>query len=72
MRLYHGSNQLITEIDLEKSKDYKDFGRGFYMTRDYARAVAMAKRTTTIMGEGSPEVVPYLFYPEKCSADVRI
>ena len=72
MRLYHGSNQLITEIDLEKSKDYKDFGRGFYMTRDYARSVAMAKRTTTIMGEGSPEVVPYLFYPEKCSADVRI
>ena len=27
MILYHGSNQLITRIDLSKSKD---FGRGFY------------------------------------------
>lgn len=72
MRLYHGSNMLVTNIDLEMSKNYKDFGRGFYMTSDYARAVAMARRTTTIMNEGSPEVVPYLFYPEKCSSDVRI
>lgn len=30
MRLYHGSNQQILEIDLKKSKDHKDFGRGFY------------------------------------------
>lgn len=30
MILYHGSNQLITRIDLSKSKDFKDFGRGFY------------------------------------------
>lgn len=33
MILYHGSNQLITRIDLSKSKDFKDFGRGFYLTR---------------------------------------
>ena len=32
MILYHGSNQLITKIDLSKSKDFKDFGRGFYLT----------------------------------------
>ena len=29
MILYHGSNQLINSIDLSKSKDFKDFGRGF-------------------------------------------
>lgn len=50
MILYHGSNQLITKIDLSKSKNFKDFGRGFYLTKDYARAVAMAQRTTAIMG----------------------
>ena len=54
MILYHGSNQLITRIDLSKSKDFKDFGRGFYLTKDYTRAVAMAQRTTAIIGEGCP------------------
>lgn len=72
MRLYHGSNVQITRIDLSKSKDFKDFGRGFYLTRDYSRAVAMAQRTTTIMCKGSPEVTPFIFNPKKCSKDVRI
>lgn len=57
MILYHGSNKLITKIDLTKSKDFKDFGKGFYLTKDYSRAVAMAQRTTAIMGQGSPEVL---------------
>lgn len=72
MRLYHGSNTLVTEIDLSKSKDFKDFGRGFYLTRDYSRAVAMAQRTTAIMGKGSPEVSPFIFNPSKCPTDVKI
>ena len=72
MILYHGSNQLITKIDLSKSKDFKDFGRGFYLTKDYTRAVAMAQRTTAIIGEGSPEVSPFIFNPSKCPIDVRI
>lgn len=42
------------------------------MTRDYGRAVAMAQRTATIEAKGSPEVVPYLFYPEKCTAGISI
>lgn len=72
MILYHGSNQLITRIDLSKSKDFKDFGRGFYLTKDYTRAVAMAQRTTAIIGEGSPEVSPFIFNPSRCPIDVRI
>ena len=35
MILYHGSNQVITKIDLSKGKDFKDFGRGFFLTKDY-------------------------------------
>ncbi|WP_262288868.1 DUF3990 domain-containing protein [Hallella absiana] len=72
MILYHGSNQLITRIDLSKSKDFKDFGRSFYLTKDYTRTVAMAQRTTAIMGDGSPEVSPFIFNPSRCPADVRI
>ena len=52
MILYQGSNQLINRIDLSKSKDFEDFGRGFYLTKDYTRAVAMEQRTTAIMGDG--------------------
>jgi hypothetical protein len=30
--LYHGSNQEFNNVDLSKSKDKRDFGRGFYTT----------------------------------------
>ena len=72
MILYHGSNQLINRIDLSKNKDFKDLGRGFYLTKDYTCAVAMAQRTTAIMGDGSPEVSPFIFIQSRCPADVRI
>jgi hypothetical protein len=32
LKLYHGSNQKFDTIDLTKSKDKRDFGRGFYTT----------------------------------------
>jgi hypothetical protein len=32
MKLYHGLNCDFTTIDLSKSKDRRDFGRGFYLT----------------------------------------
>ena len=31
-RLYHGSNVVIEEIDLSRSKRGKDFGQGFYLS----------------------------------------
>ncbi|MBR6914005.1 MAG: DUF3990 domain-containing protein, partial [Treponema sp.] len=30
--LFHGSDTLFDEIDLSKSHDYRDFGKGFYTT----------------------------------------
>jgi hypothetical protein len=30
--LYHGSNQDFDAVDLSKSRDKRDFGRGFYTT----------------------------------------
>ena len=32
MTLYHGSNQEFNDVDLSKSKDRRDFGKGFYTT----------------------------------------
>ena len=34
MILYHGTNADIESIDLTKGLRYKDFGKGFYLTRD--------------------------------------
>jgi len=42
MKLYHGSDARITEIDLKKCQPFKDFGRGFYTTRISEHATARA------------------------------
>lgn len=34
MKLYHGTNAEILQIDLNKSRVGKDFGLGFYLTPD--------------------------------------
>ena len=43
MILYHGSNQDFDEIDLSKSKDKRDFGKGFYTTTIREQAVDWAR-----------------------------
>ena len=32
MILYHGTNIVFNDIDISKTKKYKDFGQGFYLT----------------------------------------
>jgi hypothetical protein len=32
IKLYHGSNCNFLSVDLSKSKDRRDFGKGFYLT----------------------------------------
>lgn len=60
MKLYHGSNLDINEIDLSKCRPYKDFGQGFYLTELEEQAVKMAKRVARIYG-GEPIVNIYSF-----------
>lgn len=60
MILYHGSNIRITEPDLTKSKPYKDFGRGFYLTADKQHALRLAKQRVSFLG-GEPFVNEFLF-----------
>lgn len=58
MLLYHGSNQEIMEIDLERCRPNKDFGKGFYLTSIKTQAVKMAGNTVRLYG-GSPVVTVY-------------
>ena len=40
IRLYHGSNVAIEQIDLSRSKRGKDFGQGFYLNANPDQAKA--------------------------------
>ena len=60
MRLYHGSNVRINEIDLLKSKPFKDFGKGFYLSDNEMQAMEMAKFRSSISG-GIPTVTAFEF-----------
>ena len=59
MILYHGTNADFGEIDLAKSKPNKDFGQGFYLSREYTQAMDMAKTKIEQLGSGSPIVLTY-------------
>lgn len=50
MRLYHGSNIDICDINLAMCRPYKDFGRGFYLTDIQQQAEKMAERVSRIYG----------------------
>ena len=52
IRLYHGSNVAIEQIDLSRSKRGKDFGQGFYLNANPGQAMEMAVRTTRFLNEG--------------------
>ena len=60
MRLYHGSNMAITDIDLSRCRPNKDFGLGFYLSPEKTAAERMAYRTVKRFG-GSPYVMTYDF-----------
>lgn len=59
MILYHGSNVLIEAINLEKSKKAKDFGQGFYLSKEKDQAQKMAELTTFRQGKGVPTVTAF-------------
>lgn len=59
MILYHGTNVVFDEIDLLKSKPNKDFGQGFYLSREYTQAMDMAKTKVEQLESGSPTVLTF-------------
>ena len=60
MRVYHGSDTLISVIDLQKCKPNRDFGRGFYVTKLRSQAEDMSVRVTR-RSKQTPIVTEYEF-----------
>ena len=44
MKLYHSSTQAVEHPDTRHSRDYLDFGKGFYLTSIYDQAVRYGQR----------------------------
>lgn len=61
MKLYHGSNMRVTEPDLKRSKPFKDFGQGFYLSAEEQQAKEQALSKVDQMKTGEPIVNEYFF-----------
>lgn len=61
MKLYHGSNVRIEEIDLKRGRKGKDFGQGFYLSADSSQAQMMAERTVDREETGKATLTVYEF-----------
>ena len=72
MRLYHGSNQWIVQPDLACTKLFKDFGRGFYLSADYAQAQGWARQTVDLLQTGRPCVTAFEWDEEGHNYDIVI
>lgn len=70
MLLYHGSNIVIEEIDLAKSRPNKDFGKAFYLSADMKQAEEMAK--FKVLTSGGEETVTIFEFDELHLQDISI
>lgn len=61
MKLYHGSNVSIDEIDLKCGRKGKDFGQGFYLSKERKQAQMMAERTVDREESGKATLTIYEF-----------
>jgi len=66
MKLYHGSNMIIANVDLEKCRPYKDFGKGFYCTNVVYNSQIFEKVSDVETGlyKESPSFIYELFKDE--------
>lgn len=61
MRLYHGSDILVTNPEIEKGRPYKDFGKGFYLSDNLQQAHNMASQKAALSLNAVPVVSTYEF-----------
>lgn len=71
MRLYHGTNGNIENIDLSKGLRHKDFGKGFYLTPDKNTAIRMAQKKARLFG-GVPTLITYDFDEESLNSGLKV
>lgn len=61
MKLYHGSNMRVIVPDLSRSKPFKDFGSGFYLSDNYGQAMDLARSKVEQMRIGKAVVNEFFF-----------
>lgn len=61
IKLYHGSDVKIEQIDLSLGRINKDFGKGFYLTSLQQQAMEMAKRRALQSPENEAIVTEFMF-----------
>lgn len=71
MRLYHGSNVMIDEVDFSKCHPFKDFGCGFYLTdnREHARNMAFRR---VMRGGGEECISVFEFDRERATQNLKV
>lgn len=61
MKLYHGSDVVVNVPDLTKTKPFKDFGQGFYLSASRQQAQELAEQKALQTLDGKPVVNTFLF-----------
>jgi len=61
MKLYHGSNQIIKNPNIDKGRKFLDFGSGFYLSIGKKQAENRAKSASLFFESGVPTINIYNF-----------
>ena len=65
MTLYHGSTSIVETPDVNVGRDNLDFGKGFYLTRDYSQAERWARIQTIRNPIRTARINVYHFFLEE-------
>lgn len=71
MILYHGTNTDIESIDLSRSLNHKDFGKGFYLTDSRETAIRMATKKARLFG-GQATLISYEFNEAALQSELKV
>ena len=71
MILYHGTNTDIETIDLSRSLNHKDFGKGFYLTLERETAIRMATKKARLFG-GQATLISYEFNEAALQSELKV
>lgn len=63
MKLYHSSNISVERPDTLHSRDYLDFGKGFYLTSIYDQAVKYAQRFIRRQQDAWLNIYEFMYNP---------
>ena len=69
--LFHGTNTDIETIDLSRSLNHKDFGKGFYLTDSRETAIRMATKKARLFG-GKATLILYEFDEAALHSDLKV